>query len=181
VVRRFHAAKPKNPIRATQEHHSHLQTSRSQCGNVVVDGASGLKPEYGPSADQLNGTVDLCQDCQARLIDWLKSSRQHGQMDVGAIGGTGDRWAAAIERPDAVAVQASAYLAAPAKISKMSNVPFVHCEHSPQSDAFERAEDRGALRCRLVIGNGRRKKNELTLRHEARERRIILKKCETFR
>jgi hypothetical protein len=61
-----------------------------RCGNAIVEGASGLKPEYGALANQLNGTVDLCQDCQARLVDWLRSGRQSGQHDaVAAPAGAG--------------------------------------------------------------------------------------------
>jgi hypothetical protein len=51
-----------------------------RCGNAIVEVASGLKPEYGALTNQLRGTVDLCQDCQSRLIDWLRSGRQSSRV-----------------------------------------------------------------------------------------------------
>jgi hypothetical protein len=73
-------------------------TKCDRCGNAIVEGASGLKPEYGALTNQRDGTVDWCMDCQADLIDWLRSGRQNGRIDAGASSGAVPEGLAAIGR-----------------------------------------------------------------------------------
>ena len=62
----------------------------NRCGATILGGHSILRVEAGDLANRLEGEpfVDLCEDCCARFLDWLRSGRQNGENDAGAIGAT---------------------------------------------------------------------------------------------
>jgi hypothetical protein len=66
----------------------------SRCGSTVSSDLSTLKIEAGslvndlaePYIDISGPYVDLCPGCTSLFRDWLRSGRQHGQHEAGAIG-----------------------------------------------------------------------------------------------
>jgi hypothetical protein len=60
-----------------------------RCRCTIMGGHSILEVKAGDLANRVEEPYfDLCAECAARFLDWLRSGRQNGQHDAGAIGAT---------------------------------------------------------------------------------------------
>jgi hypothetical protein len=51
-----------------------------RCGNAILENRSTLEVKAGGLGSRHDEPLDLCQECQAGFIDWLRGGRQNVEV-----------------------------------------------------------------------------------------------------